>query len=441
LLSALFGAAFAQAPGEVHGVMKLSFGHVRTPDGKLRSVKGLEIPWVARPVPVMNASNPSTKKKPRGGKTIFEDFVESTVYYCMSTGGQNPLWYSGESFQMPSAADDVTLLATGAGRPWKTLGVGYKIGEWQICLLRWLAYETSTAGRGAGVSALDPYPPVVDFGGEFFFDPFRFPLIETMAYFIEFDVSVVGASVAEEHMYFASQIRDPVLTGDGPFRPDVWVAFAGPHLPQIGSSEQTFWYDQDLSPPVGIYDETEVEVFSANGEPPQPGENYNMALKITIDSSATLATLTPLGYTVVTGRYLSGDIGSLQFDDQDYLRIDNQDFDTDSAYPIEVHVRGRSPVANIFSFRFDMQHSVSAEGHWAEISLFRYASNQWFVVFNGPLPTTDTSFSFIAGGNPQQYVNQTTRDVLARIRYYPVNAEVSLFDARLDLVNWVVGRP
>lgn len=433
--SSLFAVAFGQAPNEVHGVMELTFGHVRNPDGTYRSVKGLQIPWVARPMPA--STGKSRAGKLQKNPVSNTDLPETTVFQNLSS----PLFYSGQAFPMPSALDDVSMLATGVGRPWKVLGVGYKIGEWQQVLLRWQAFETMTPGRGAGVSAFDPYPPAIDFGGLFFFDPVRFPLIDDFAYFIEFDVSVVGASVLEENMYFASQIRDPITSGNGPFRPDVWVAFAGPANPQIGMSEQNFWYDQDLSPPVGIYDETELEVFSPDGNPPQPGENYSIALKIVVDSSSTLATLTPLSYQIVTGRYISGDIGSLQFDDQDYLRVDNQDPDVDSAYPIEVHIRGRSPVANIFSFQFNIQHAVSAEGHWAEISLFRYASNQWFVVYNGPLPTTDTSFSWTAGGNPQQYVNQTTRDVLARVRYFPVNAEVSVFDGRLDLVNWVVGRP
>ncbi len=422
----LFVAAmpFVQAQDkQTRGVMTLTFGHVRDVDGKMRSVAGLKIPWTAKPIPI---GGPQTK--PATG-----DRVDTDVYRC--DGGPGTYFYSDPGFPMPSACDDTDMLAIGVNKPFRILGVGYKVDSWQTVILRWQTFETYTADRGAGVSAFDPFPPVNDFGGFFTFDPGRFPDLD-LAYYIEFDISVVGATIQEHLFYFASQVRAPIATGEGAFIEDIHLVFSGPGGAQIGTTNETFWYDQDLSPPLGVYDETEIETLAQN-----PGEIYGLLLRIAVNSSAAVFSLTPTSFSVFPGRHLSGDFTDLAFSDDFYVVADSYNVAADFDYPVGITVDAVSPTTNINSMSFSAEHRSEAIGTECIIELYRFGNNTWTEVFRGLIGTTDTVFNYTLGGNPQAYVQAGTRKVRARFQYRAVAVDIDPFKIWLDRVNWVVVRP
>lgn len=428
LLLMLVAAGLAQGKA-VTGTFTLSYGFVRDIDGRMRSVKGLVVPFKAEPIR-LGAGGSRTEVQPRL-TTVYQNDQGPGSYY--TTGSpQDP-----ESFICPSACDDVTMTSAGQGGVWRQLTVGYLSDTRDEVLLRWIAFDSYVSGRGAGVSAFDGV--LADFGGYFTFDAARFPDL-SLAYKITFDISVAGANVPDGAFYFASQIRepDPIYwqgipigdTGEGAFRQDVWTVFSTLG-PTIGTSQDIFWFDWD--PLDGIYDELEADNFGTI-----PGAN--LLLKIEIGGSQS--ELFPVTVNQIQGRYKSGDFTSLWFSDDEHYVSDNFSNSAESVWPISVVIESVSPTTNILSARIVCESRMQFSGFRQRISLWNFTQAKWVIVSEDDIENFDKIVDYTIGGNPQQFVNSSNRRMRARVEIQErLFNHPRTWDFNIDRFTWFIARP
>lgn len=391
------------------GVMQLTFGMVKRADGSFESTQGMMVPFTAERI---DASTKPGQANPRGGRnavTAYNNDIDGTYFY------------SGPDFPMPSALDDVTMLPSGNGQPWQQLTVGYHAESTNQILLRWIVFDTFVSGRGAGVSAFDTVR--ADFGGFY-----TFPSAGDWK--VTFNISIIGATVPDGNCYFASQVREPIASGEGPLRQDMWTMFSGGGV-SSGSSEDNFYYD--FNPMDGTYDELEADNF---GGPPGLA---NLLLRI--DTGGTVSEAFPLLYQVLSGTSIEGSFSDLWFADNAFVRI-RESVASEDVYPVSVMIEGQAPVANITSLTFNLDAKVNYSGAELEVSLWKWTTSQWVVVAKQPAPTAVTPLSWTLGTNPVPFVNASTRRMRARVRWQPIAAETTdLMIASIDRSTWLVGRP
>ena len=421
LVGALAALALAQGAGpgsktkrggEVRsfsGVMQCTFGMTREADGTYRSTQGMMVPFTAERI---KASTKPGPPNPRGGRydvTAYNNDTEGTYFY---SGSENP---------MPSALDDVSMTPAGQGQPWTRMTVGYHAETTSEILLRWIVYDSFVSGRGAGVSAFDGVR--ADFGGFF-----TFPSAGDWK--ITFDIAIAGVTVPDGSCYLASQIREPVGSGEGAFRQDIWTMFSGGGV-SSGSSDDNFYYD--FSPMDGIYDELEADNF---GGPPGLA---NLLLRI--DTGGTVSEVFPILVQALAGTVIEGSFPDLWYADNTFVRI-RESLASEELYPVAVMVEGQAPVAGINTLTFNLDAKVNTGGAQLEVSLFKWTTGQWVVIAARAAPTTVVPLSWTVGADPASYVNPTTRRMRARLRWRPFSSEsIGLMLSSIDRSTWLVGRP
>lgn len=153
---------------------------------------------------------------------------------------------------------------------------------------------------------------------------------------------------------------------------------------------------------------------------------------------STAETVLPNGYTLIRGEYQSGSINDLFTSDDSKLIIKRERTSSLGAVQIMVDVTGESPVINASELKFVYEGSSSLAGATLTLRLFNYSTNQYNTVDVRAIGTSDETVEVVITTNASNYIKPTTGEVKARILYEKSGFVPIAWNARHDLVNWMI---
>jgi|CXWL01.1.fsa_nt_gi hypothetical protein len=421
LLFAVSGLAMAADPDPLGGFFTVRHGKIRQKDGTYRDISGLRIPFTVKPV----------------GKTIWKGYRPSnfqlggesdTLQKAYENDRQN--FYFGNAMAQPSALDDLTTSGIAIGQVWQRLTVGWSIPNRNIPFIVWGAYDTFLGDMGPGNSAFTNI--VVDsFGGPFtsVLNTSLFPTVPG-DYMITFNIAAAGIVQTDDQIYFFQQFRQGSHTG--PFMEDWACFFSGGGLPQIGSSEDQFWFDD---PADGTYEFMEVDLFNSEGA---VDFQANFAMKIEVDSNSTVSELPAAEVAILQGTSVSGNVLSTWSSNNSYLIVNNVDLDSESNYAMMLEFKTSAPSANIVSLQVFVEASSDVADQLMDGQIYNYTLGTWTNMDTVPTTLADRTITKVIGISPSQYVNPATLEMKLRVRAWENAAEVSVWRLKIDQVKWRV---
>ena len=445
ILLAVFGAALAPAQrgqskdqdrGVVHATAQLAYVKVRNPDGTYSiSRGGGGIPITIQPIKakdqrrlsllnLLRKPTLSASLAPRSPSAL-PPLFNTTVYQ----NDQGSFYVADFS---PSILDDLVLTAAANNKAWKIVSFGVHISDGNRAgqfLVRWRGFETYTTGLGPGVMAFSD--EMFDFG---FYIPRNIFDPGEQTFIVQVDLTLNPlAIVPNQTCFFAQQFREPhpggpsQENGEGPFTAE-WNVFAGPG-PQIGTSEDLFWYD---TPPDGIYDETEPDNFG-----PDFPNTGNFLLNIQVGGGST-TTVNPFTFNWVRGVYQSGNVGSLWFDDSNYNIAKAGLVLFPSEPPAQIVVESFSPTSLPTGLRIDADARVNTPGLSMRVEMWNFTTSAYVQVASGPVGTTDTRLIGFAA-TPAQFVQSGTGTIRAKVSFYRTGLTlVWPWTASVDQIVWTI---
>jgi hypothetical protein len=434
-LATVLGAPLALAQDVVHGTAQVAYVRIKNPDGTYSIGRpGFSIPITITRVDPRGVVTPvgGAKVPPNVGKPPKKD---RNIWPAATTVYQND---SGSYYvcdQGPSCLDDLVQSAAGNNKAWKLVDFGVHLTSADRSgkfLVRWRGFETYTAGLGPGVMAFsDEF-----FDAGFYLQRSTFPPgpPEGATYLVQGDLSLAPVFIVPNQTCFlAFQFREPhpggpsMEDGEGPFTNE-WTVYSDLG-PQIGTSEDLFWYD---SPADGIYDETEPDNFG----PEFPGAG-NFLFKAQVGTGNT-TTIQPFSYQWFRGNYQSGNIGSLWFNDANYNVAKAGLVLFPSEPPAQLIAETFSPTFTPVGLRLDVDAKVNTPGLNMRIEMFNFSTNQYVQLWSGPVGTTD-QYQIAFASTPAQFVQPGTAVMRAKVSFYRTGLTlVWPWTASVDLINWVV---
>lgn len=432
-VAAILGLA-AGAFAEVRwGQVELAFFRVRGESGQM-----VDLPTKGIVLPVRMERISARPMGQAGGKV---DGGGGDVFPSAHTIYQNNLGTNYFYPDSPSSLDDINCIPSGNGEWWTalTLGVHTEFGNPSAKVMnRQLGWTSYVQGRGAGVQAFDNL--ATDVG--WVFQPGQFPpgswmytipIQQYWALIPDWNKPRIPAGV----LYFAQEWRAYDVNGNGMFLDqDFASVFSGDGDPQVGFSQDNFWHDFDPFPN-GIFSEDEFDYF---GGPPNQA-NFLMA----VDSQSVGVTdpVRPTSVSLFRGTYVSGNVGSFHFIDQNYYRANKGLVINQAEAPIQIILEGFSPTANVTALSLDMVTSVSTAGLQQKLELFNFVTSQWVQVDVRAPSTSDTHLTIGAPGTPTDYVDVPNGNVVRmRVSYKQTGPTASLnWGCKVDLANWLVTHP
>ncbi len=413
--------AVAYDPDPLGGFFTVQHGKIRQADGSYRDISGLKIPFTVEPV----------------GKTIWRGYKPSSY----RPGGESdslqkcyendrPNFYFGNGLPQPSALDDLTTSGIAVGAVWQRLTVGWSIPNRTIPFIVWGAYDTFLGDMGPGNSAFSNL--VVDsFGGPFtqVVNTTIFPQVPG-DYMITFNIAAAGIVQTDDSIFFFQQFR----SGNhlGPFRDDWACFFSGGGVPQIGSSEDQFWFDD---PADGIYEFMEVDLFNAEGATDFPA---NFAMKLEVDSNSTLSELPAAEVRVIAGTVTSGNYVSTWSSNNVYFTINTGRTRGIVVWPIAVEFKTFAPSATLLSLQAFLEVGSSAAGQDLQVSLWNYTLGTWTQLDLEQTTLADQTITRVIGIGPSQYVHPSSLEMKMLVRAKPGGSSPRTWNLKTDMVKWRV---
>jgi hypothetical protein len=439
VVAALAVTVFASGkPSSFSGTLTLTFGHVRNPDGTLRSLKGLQLPFTAEPI---EASKLDRRKREGHGPFVSSlgaparlEIPASPADTLLALIARPPLSVTtvynadaGSGYGVidgsdPTSLDDMVLQG-GANLPWQNLTFGVDVAVLHDFLVRWRCYRTYTEGLGHDVSAFSN--EFADFGGILYAN--QIPGVGT--YKITVTVAPAGAVAPVDAIFVAQQFRSTQPNGEGPFDTAMRNVYNPTAPPSIGSSDNVFWYDWDAMN--GIYAEDEIDNF---------GEESFANMLHTLTVSGSQETLVPFTFQLLHGTYISGEVTDFWYSDDSYYKA-FADFGGTGA-PIQLTVTGISSVASINSLRFIAEMKAAVAGGTQVVKLWNYTTNAYDTIDSRPITATDQTVDVTITSNPSKYVNPANRNLKSLIEMSPVPARsVRNWFASVDRAVWITTHP
>ena len=429
----------AEPPEMFSGTVQVAFGHVRNPDGSLRSVAGLTLPFYAERI---RATRLHTRRAKLSGP--FDASIEVPRFArkpfteplpTFEAASRPPAMFASTVFNAdsgsygvvggtdPSAADDMVLQG-GANIPWQNLTFGADIASVHSFLIRWIGFTNYTEGLGQDTSAFSG--TFADFG--VIFPSSQIP--SAGIYKITISVAAAGVVAPQDNIFLAQQYRSTQPDGEGPFDTAVSNVYNPDAPASIGSSDNIFWYDED--PLNGIYTEAETDNFGDS-------QYANLLRTITVNGSQN--TLVPFSYTLDVGFPKAGSLTDLWYSDDSWVTAAPNYAIARGMSPIELTFTGLSSTANITSLTFLAETGASTGGGSQVLSLWNYTTGAYEVVDTRTIPQADTLFSITKTNLPSKYVNQTNKNVKAHLAFNPPSNTTRGWFLRVDLANWTVTHP
>jgi hypothetical protein len=410
-----------QGPDTETGFVKVAFGHVRQADGTMKNIAGMMLPYTAvrikatplRPVgEQVKKANPGAHGSP---------FATTTVYLADAGSGYAVL---DPSFPDPDTLDDMQILPSGVNKPWKTLSFGMQTPDTHDFLIRWIIYDTFTSGLGAGVSAFSG----VDGGN----NDFGVIWVSTMSgqLKVTIDVSAAAPIARQTDIFVAQQFRsDSDLNGNGDFDQTISSVFNNAADVNIGTSDNTFYYDSDFN---GIFDEEEVEELSSGFS--------NLLFGIAVNSSGAVDDLTPTDFNLDIGVFISGKLSDMNTSNDKYF-ICKDDIFVDRGTPgIRLELDTEAVTSNAISLHFALECGEAEGGSQLQVFFFNTTTQAWDLRSTNTMTSTDTVYDSAATNNPSKYIDPINQNVRVRVEVRPNIFGSRAFNFRIDKASWEITR-
>lgn len=153
---------------------------------------------------------------------------------------------------------------------------------------------------------------------------------------------------------------------------------------------------------------------------------------------STTETVLPAQYSLIRGEYQSGSLSDLFSSDDSKLVIKRERGMSLGAVQIMVDVVGESPIISASELKFVYEGSSSLANATLTLRLFNYSTNQYNTVDVRTIGTNDETVEVIITTNASNYINPTTGEVKARILIEKSGFVPAAWNARHDLVNWII---
>jgi hypothetical protein len=446
-----------------HGYV-VGWGKLKRPDGTIVDITGMKFPYTAEPIEV------DRRSKIRQGapalEVVFEKaiseqhgpyaapaFAIQNIYLADHKAAGHPGNYGILDPTYPSCSilDDITPLPGSIGKQWAQMTFGVYAPAGTEFLMRFTAFNSYTAGRGAGVSAVDPFPVPGDYRYDFgfYFDnnpstsgqPWTYDTAQKLTV----DISSAQVWAPTDTFWFAYQARKVqwvipglVINPDAPMNEDVQAIFSHSLPPQVGFSDVFFWLDGE---PNGIYDEQEVDSFGTETQP----SGGNLLLGFAVNSTGQVQDVPPGEVTVTNGAKKSGTLTSLFNIDSNYYVVapSKNELMSPTIPIVRVVFTSNAPSDNVNSFSSKVTLKNSANGFPMKIEWYRYRGTPGWVQIGGDYVTDKneiTIFQAWTAGQLEQFIKPGDYEIKMRVSVFNHRPSVP-YSLSLNKVNWTVGTP
>ncbi len=149
--------------------------------------------------------------------------------------------------------------------------------------------------------------------------------------------------------------------------------------------------------------------------------------------------LSPTTYNIIWGNLMSGRLSSLYASDNDKLDILGDFTAPGLVTPMGVQFTSVSPHGNVSYLAFKLEVNATQRNLGLRTRLFNWNSNQWEELDFRPTTTTDSTFEFVATGDPSRFVSPANREIKALVTAEPWAADViAKWRVRFDQVLFTV---
>lgn len=143
----------------------------------------------------------------------------------------------------------------------------------------------------------------------------------------------------------------------------------------------------------------------------------------------------PGSFAVDAGSLVGGGLSELQSSNNQYVSIQNDEFDPDAA----IRCEGTSSLSSTSAISIDFEYGGSRNDMFATLQLWDFVASNWVTVATGTVALSDTTLSARITTNPSRFIGPSG---LLRMRGVMFTvAEVSGFDGwaqRIDMVRWTI---
>jgi hypothetical protein len=380
VLSAL-GWASAQGSRDVHATFVELSGTMRKKDGTVRHFSGIKVPMVGHRVDVLPAGSKAEPSAPNG------NMGRDMIVYDARTG---PYWILQDPD--PSSLDDSTLQG-GAGQYWSRFQFGFHLEVSRPFMIRWIVFDKFVENLGPGVSAFEDV--LLDLRVNVTDPP------EPGGWAFTLNMKSLFFEVPDDTVFIAQQFREPHPQGEGAFDLAFRTIYAVGAAPMPGSSENLFFYDEDLN---GIYDEEEAVWFGAENH----ANHYRM-----IEVGGILESIVPNFVDIVQGAHAGGTLADLGASDDVYYVLRN----LVQLQQIIAIFEGTASTHEVDGLKITFEGKSTALGT-VKIEAWDFTSNEWVDGGTHNLSATDEEIELFASG-AAAFVNPIDKKLRLRITANP----------------------
>lgn len=144
----------------------------------------------------------------------------------------------------------------------------------------------------------------------------------------------------------------------------------------------------------------------------------------------------PEAFAIPFGRYLSGGLPELQSSDDQKLLVEQRAPPFLTAPSIELQIVSTAPANAPSSLSFVAETRSTGHPTLQRMELWDYQSGAWVRVDERRSPGSDTTHTVLVTQNAQRFVDPTTREVKARVRYFDRGAPFPAWRGEFDLIGW-----
>ncbi|MBV6459540.1 MAG: hypothetical protein HONBIEJF_02688 [Fimbriimonadaceae bacterium] len=144
----------------------------------------------------------------------------------------------------------------------------------------------------------------------------------------------------------------------------------------------------------------------------------------------------PGSFTLVRGRQVSGDLGSLQTSDDSSLVVSIGLVLNGAEAPVQVRLDGTAPTATPNELRFKIESKGSLTGISQQVQLFNWQTNAYETLDTRTIGTLDGIVEVSVPTNAARFVQQGTNAVRALAKYKVNSPSFSAWSISIDLAQW-----
>jgi len=144
----------------------------------------------------------------------------------------------------------------------------------------------------------------------------------------------------------------------------------------------------------------------------------------------------PQSVEVTRGAFQSGGLPDLFNSDNSYYNVEARRPTEIAAASAEIVVTGTAPSTSASRFEFVLEAATSGDPARQRIELFNYVSGTWETVDERDGVPNDTTVNVVITNNASRFINQSTREIRARIGYHDRGVTFPAWGARYDQTVW-----